>query len=88
MAVTPARTGSTTRLLATTATITRFEQLCLDLLRHAYVSARYAPDYQFGDDELDWLMDQVGLLQATVAKVCTEQQQQPWQTKTMVGGTP
>lgn len=51
---------------------TRFERRCFELLRQAYVSARYSPQYSIGDEELDWLMAQAGVLQTIVAEVCTE----------------
>lgn len=40
----------------------RFEQRCFELLRRAYVEARYSPHYQITPDELDWLVDRVGVL--------------------------
>jgi len=56
------------RLIAAWPRATRFERRGAGLLRHAYVSAGYAPDCQVGDDELDWRMDQVCVLQAIVAR--------------------
>lgn len=56
---------------------TRFERRCFDRLRQAYVDARYSPHYQVDDDELDWLMGRVGLLQVIVAEVCAEHLGQP-----------
>lgn len=40
----------------------RFEQRCFELLRRAYVEARYSPHYQITPDELDWLVGRVGVL--------------------------
>lgn len=40
----------------------RFEQRCFELLRRAYVEARYSPHYKITPDELDWLVGRVGVL--------------------------
>ena len=45
---------------------TRFEQRCFELLRRAYVDARYSPHYKVTDEELDWLVSRVGDLQQLV----------------------
>lgn len=65
------------RLVAAWPRETRFERRCFELLRQAYIGARYSPDYQIGDDELGWLMGRVGALQAIVAEVCTEHLRHP-----------
>ena len=44
----------------------------LDLLRRAYVEARYSKHYQITKEELEWLADRVRHLQALVETVCTE----------------
>lgn len=49
---------------------TRFEQRCFELLRRAYVDARYSPHYQITAEELAWLNERVGALQALVRSVC------------------
>lgn len=49
---------------------TRFEQRCFELLRRAYVEARYSPHYKISDDELRWLVEQVSLLRRLVQEAC------------------
>ena len=43
-----------------------------DLLRRAYVEARYSKHYEITKEELEWLADRVRHLQALVETVCTE----------------
>ena len=49
---------------------TRFAQRCWDLLRRAYVDARYSARYRITAQELDWLADHVAQLQALVHTAC------------------
>lgn len=49
---------------------TRFAQRSFELLRRAYVDARYSPHYKITDEELAWLVERVGILQQLVADVC------------------
>ena len=49
---------------------TKFEQRCFELLRRAYVDARYSPHYKITADELAWLGERVTNLQALVYKIC------------------
>lgn len=49
---------------------TRFSQRSFELLRRAYVDARYSPHYKISDEELDWLLDRVGVLGDLVRTVC------------------
>ena len=49
---------------------TRFEQRCFELLRRAYVDARYSPHYQITLEELAWLGGRIGVLQRLVQLVC------------------
>jgi uncharacterized protein len=49
---------------------TRFAQRSWELLRRAYVDARYSPHYRISDEELAWLVERVGVLQARVQQVC------------------
>ena len=49
---------------------TRFEQRCWELLRRAYVDARYSPHYKISAEELAWLSGRVNVLQATAEAVC------------------
>jgi predicted nucleotidyltransferase/HEPN domain-containing protein len=51
---------------------TKFEQRCFELLRRAYVEARYSPHYKITAEELAWLSEQVNVLQALVKAVCEE----------------
>lgn len=48
----------------------RFEQRCWELLRRAYVDARYSPHYKITAKELEWLSGRVAALQASVETVC------------------
>lgn len=48
----------------------KFSRRCFDLLRQAYVNARYSPHYVISDDELGWLAERVGVLQGLVKAVC------------------
>ena len=43
-----------------------------DLLRRAYVEARYSKHYEITKEELEWLADRVRHLQTLVETVCTE----------------
>jgi predicted nucleotidyltransferase/HEPN domain-containing protein len=49
---------------------TKFERRCFDLLRRAYVDARYSPQYAITAEELAWLAGRVTVLQAQVEIVC------------------
>lgn len=51
---------------------TKFERRCFELLREAYVKARYSRHYRISDDELSWLGERVALLQDVVRDVCEE----------------
>ena len=48
----------------------RFAQRSFELLRRAYVDARYSPHYTITAEELGWLIERVGILQQRVAEVC------------------
>lgn len=48
---------------------------CFELLRRAYVEARYSSRYTIGADELAWLSERVGVLQGIVRQICQEQLQ-------------
>lgn len=48
----------------------RFEQRCWELLRRAYVDARYSPHYKITPKELEWASGRVAALQASVEAVC------------------
>jgi predicted nucleotidyltransferase/HEPN domain-containing protein len=49
---------------------TRFQQRCFELLRRAYVDARYSPHYKITDEELAWLGERVAVLQGLVRDAC------------------
>ncbi|MEH3102183.1 type II toxin-antitoxin system RelE/ParE family toxin [Sphingomonas adhaesiva] len=51
---------------------TKFGKRCYELLRAAYIKARYSPHYKIDDDELDWLTDRITELQALVKTICEE----------------
>ena len=51
---------------------TRFEQRCWELLRRAYVDARYSPHYKISGEELAWLSERIAVLQATVEAACRQ----------------
>lgn len=48
----------------------KFSRRCFELLRQAYVNARYSPHYKVTAEELDWLGEHVAKLQALVHDVC------------------
>jgi uncharacterized protein len=51
---------------------TKFAQRCFELLRQAYVNARYSPHYKITSAELEWLTERVELLQTLVKQACEE----------------
>ena len=50
----------------------KFSRRCFELLRQAYVNARYSPHYAVTEQELDWLGAHVAELQTLVKAVCEE----------------
>jgi len=48
----------------------RFSRRCFELLRQAYVNARYSPHYKVSDEELTWLGERVEQVQKIVEAVC------------------
>ena len=46
------------------------QQRCFELLRRAYVDARYSPHYKISPEELAWLSERIAMLEDLVAKVC------------------
>lgn len=48
----------------------KFERRCFELLRAAYVKARYSPHYKVSSDELEWIAEQIGVLRGVVASIC------------------
>jgi predicted nucleotidyltransferase/HEPN domain-containing protein len=51
---------------------TRFEQRSWELLRRAYVDARYSPHYKISAEELAWLSERIEVLQQTVQTACRD----------------
>ncbi|HEV2747055.1 MAG TPA: HEPN domain-containing protein [Allosphingosinicella sp.] len=51
---------------------TKFERRCYELLREAYVKARYSRHYRISDEQLAWLSGRVELFQRIVREVCEE----------------
>jgi predicted nucleotidyltransferase/HEPN domain-containing protein len=49
---------------------TKFERRCYELLRDAYVKARYSRHYRITDEQLAWLSSRVEMLQAIVRELC------------------
>jgi predicted nucleotidyltransferase len=49
---------------------TKFERRCFELLREAYVKARYSEHYRITAEELAWLAERVDVLRARVADAC------------------
>ena len=50
----------------------KLDRRSFELLRQAYVNARYSPHYRISEKELTWLMDRVSLLREQVERVCRE----------------
>lgn len=50
----------------------KFERRSFELLRQAYVNARYSPHYRISEKELTWLIERVTALRELVERVCRE----------------
>lgn len=50
----------------------RFSRRCFELLRQAYVNARYSPHYEITAEELAWLAEHAAQLQTLVEQICQE----------------
>jgi len=48
----------------------RFPRRCFELLRQAYVNARYSPHYEITAEELAWIGEHVAMLQDLVRTAC------------------
>lgn len=48
----------------------KFSRRCFELLRLAYVNARYSPEYKLTDEEMRWIGERVAELQRLVKRVC------------------
>ena len=51
---------------------TKFGNRCWELLRQAYVKARYSPHYKITGPELAWLVERIELLQSEVKRIAEE----------------
>jgi len=60
------------RLIAAWPRDTKLERRRFELLKRAYVEARYSPHYKIGKDDLDWLIEGVRRLRDIVAAVGEE----------------
>ena len=49
---------------------TKFEQRSFELLRRAYIDARYSPHYKISSGELEWLGERIATLRAVVQELC------------------
>lgn len=58
------------RLAAVWPAETKSERRCFELLRAAYVKARYSRQYRVTGEELAWLLERVGILQGLVGEIC------------------
>lgn len=60
------------RLIGLWPRTTKFERQGFDLIRRAYVEARYSTHYEISEAHLDWLQARVSDLQTVVETVCNE----------------
>lgn len=60
------------RLGAIWPTDTKFEKRCFELLRGAYIKARYSRHYKISAEELAWLEERVVELKTAVEAICQE----------------
>lgn len=58
------------RLAAVWPTETKFQRRCFELLRAAYVKARYSRQYKVTAEELTWIRERVEALQTLVLEIC------------------
>lgn len=59
-----------TRLAEAWPRETKFERRCFELLREAYVKARYSKHYKISAEELTWLTERVEVLRGLATTVC------------------
>ena len=64
--------GMDPRLMEAWPRSTKFERRSFELLRQAYVNARYSPHYVISGEELTWLSDRVLTLRNLTEEVCAE----------------
>ena len=60
------------RLASVWPTETKFERRCFELLRAAYVKARYSRQYKVTAEELAWIRERVEALRGLVREICEE----------------
>ena len=60
------------RLLPVWPRTLKFAKRAFARLQRAYVDARYSPEYEITQEELDWLFERVARLQTVVEEVCKE----------------
>ena len=51
---------------------TKFEKRCFELLRAAYIKARYSEHYRINSEELAWIGERIELLRQRVEVICGE----------------
>ncbi len=64
------------RLAEVWPTDTKFHKRCFELLRAAYVKARYSPHYKVTAEELTWIQERIEMLQSLVKELCEARLQQ------------
>jgi hypothetical protein len=64
--------GHNARLIEAWPRDTKFAQRCFELLRRAYVEARYSPHYTITAEDLAWIGERVAVLRELVRTVCEE----------------
>ena len=60
------------RLAAVWPTETKFQKRCFELLRAAYVKARYSEHYRVTAEELAWMLERLQVLQNLVEAICCD----------------
>jgi hypothetical protein len=58
------------RLRAVWPTDSKFEKRAYNLLREAYIKARYSREYAISEEQLVWLAERVAMLQELVRDLC------------------
>ncbi|MNQ83819.1 hypothetical protein D3C85_989210 [compost metagenome] len=53
-------------------TETKFQKRCFELLRAAYVKARYSEHYRVTAEELAWMLEHLKVLQNVVETICRD----------------
>ena len=60
------------RLAEVWPTDTKFQKRCFELLRAAYVKARYSEHYRVTGEELAWMLERLGVLRSAVDSICQD----------------